>query len=359
MDNDIEIKHKFEYNGNCYTIDYINASDIYNKIKEGQIEVQKNQAKIPVIVSLTSYPRRIGKLYCTLYSIITQSVRPKSIVLWLAEEEFPHHESDLPDSLLLFQKYGLEIKWTHNIISFKKIIYSLKEFGEYAVVTADDDVIYRRNWLELLYKAYLRHPHEICAHRARVFQFKKYNCWGLTSNTSRSSYLNFFTGVGGVLYPPGVFNRNKFFFDEYLMLELCPTADDVWFWAMAVLSKVKIRVIDNNIIDQIYVYPQDELRLGCKATLAVENCENNGNDRYLKNVLERFPQIKRRLIFEILKTRIQKCLFFYERNKSSFRVWILGIPVYSKKKKNGNVITRLLIFKSKRPISMQSQARKD
>lgn len=137
------------------------------------------------------------------------------------------------------------------------------------------------------------------------------------------------------------------------MMELCPTADDVWFWAMAVLSKVKIRVVENNIIDQIYVYPQDELRLGCKETLAVENCEKNGNDRYLKNIFKQFPQIKRRLFLELLKIRIQKCLFFYERNKTSFRVWFLGIPVYSRKEKNSKVITRLLIFKSKRPINRQ------
>ena len=32
-----------------------------------------------------------------------------------------------------------------------------------------------------------------------------------------------------------------------MFLELCPKADDVWFWTMALLKNTKINIIDSNM----------------------------------------------------------------------------------------------------------------
>ena len=72
--------------------------------------------------------------------------------------------------------------------------------------------------------------------------FDKYVNWKLSSNYEDASYLNLFTGVGGVLYPPNSLNDNVTNYD--LANELCPNADDIWFWAMAVLNKTKVIKID-------------------------------------------------------------------------------------------------------------------
>ena len=40
-----------------------------------------------LIVSLTSYPKRFSTLHLTLKSLLTQSVRPDRVILWLAEAD--------------------------------------------------------------------------------------------------------------------------------------------------------------------------------------------------------------------------------------------------------------------------------
>jgi hypothetical protein len=42
----------------------------------------------------------------------------------------------------------------------------------------------------------------------------------------------FLTGVGGILYPPDLLPVDLLT-DADLATTLCPTADDVWFWAVA------------------------------------------------------------------------------------------------------------------------------
>ena len=49
-----------------------------------------------VIVSLTSFPQRMYELHYTLYSLLTQTVKPAKVVLWLSYEEFPNREDDIP-----------------------------------------------------------------------------------------------------------------------------------------------------------------------------------------------------------------------------------------------------------------------
>ena len=41
-----------------------------------------------IIVSLTSYPKRINKIKQTLDSIFNQTIQPDKILLWLSNSEF-------------------------------------------------------------------------------------------------------------------------------------------------------------------------------------------------------------------------------------------------------------------------------
>lgn len=48
------------------------------------------------IISLTSYPPRMGSVVQTLNSLLNQDIPFKKIILWLAAEEFPpRKESDV------------------------------------------------------------------------------------------------------------------------------------------------------------------------------------------------------------------------------------------------------------------------
>ena len=68
---------------------------------------------------------------------------------------------------------------------------------------------------------------------------KSYLQWDFEQgNKIESSHLNFFTGVGGVFYPPQALHRNVF--DSKTFLKICKTADDVWLNAMAHLQGTPI-----------------------------------------------------------------------------------------------------------------------
>ena len=80
-----------------------------------------------MIVSLTSYPARMETIHQCLDSIYAQSMQPDKVVLWLAEEQFPNREKDLPDSLLEDLDAGkIEVFWCDDLGSHKKYFYTMQ-----------------------------------------------------------------------------------------------------------------------------------------------------------------------------------------------------------------------------------------
>ena len=218
--------------------DYIDKKEINLNFNSVNLDECSN-----VIISLTSFTERINEVPYTIYSLLNQTLKPKKVVLWLADDEFPNKEYDLPESLLKLKNNGLNIKWCDNLKSFKKLIPSLKEYPSDIIVTADDDVFYPECWLESLYNTYLENKNSIICMRCRKIVvkdngFDKYENWMLSQGFEDASYLNLMTGIGGVLYPPNSLNNKVMDYD--LAAKLCPDADDLWFWAMAVLNKTKI-----------------------------------------------------------------------------------------------------------------------
>ena len=68
------------------------------------------------------------EIHYTLYSLLNQTVKPDEVVLWLAKEQFPNGNDDIPPAVLDLQKNGLTIKWCEDLRSYKKLIPSLKEY---------------------------------------------------------------------------------------------------------------------------------------------------------------------------------------------------------------------------------------
>ncbi|MGH9463240.1 MAG: glycosyltransferase family 2 protein [Vicinamibacteria bacterium] len=268
---------------------FINKRQIVKDSKHLRPLPPLDSARTPkLIVSLTSFPERIPAIFFTLYSLLNQTVKPDMLLLWLAEEQFPYKEKDLPKRVRDLQEYGLTIKWCADLKSYKKLIPALKEYPNDIIVTADDDVYYPQNWLELLYESYLREPQFIHCHRAHRITFEEsgkigpYNNWPQGISTDEASYMNFLTGVGGVLYPPGSLYQDVSNSD--LFMKLCPTADDIWFWAMAVLNDKKIRVVDRNIAELIAIDP--ELENEVKDGFTLYGINKNANDDQIKRVFD-------------------------------------------------------------------------
>lgn len=246
-----------------------------------------------VIISLTSFPQRMYEIHYTIYSLLNQTVKPAEVVLWLGEEQFPNYEKDIPEKVLKLQKNGLTIKFHKNLRSYTKLVPALKEYPNRNIVTVDDDIYYENNFLEKLIQAHAQFPDYIICHRAHKVKFSKgtiapYKKWNKCIDNPKASYLNFLTGVGGVLYPPNCLYKDVF--NEELFTKLAPKADDVWFWAMAVLNNTKTLIPKNHIKKLTYVNPERERGLTNEITLFSSN-KTGGNDSQIENVIKYYPQI--------------------------------------------------------------------
>ena len=79
-------------------------------------------------------------------------MKPDKILLWLAEEQFPGREADLPNNLVkdaVEDKF--ELRWCDDIGSHKKYFYAMQEFPDDIIVTVDDDMYYDTDMIRRLY----------------------------------------------------------------------------------------------------------------------------------------------------------------------------------------------------------------
>ena len=253
--------------------------------------VNREKRTPEIIVSLTTIPERLNTVALCLETLLRQSIKPDRLILWLSPSNAPGKrrvsKDNIPIELLSLEKRGLEIRWCEDIRSFRKIIPTLECFPNDIIVTADDDILYPVNWLSSLLEAYRKEPQYIHCHRAHFIKYDESGCilpyrqWDLMSKGYVGPSNNLFPTTGaGVLYAPHhlhheVMNRSVF-------MELCPNADDIWLYAMAQLKKVNFKKV------KPYTYEIIEIRIPDNTMLCSENFFNNGNDRQIKLVSERY-----------------------------------------------------------------------
>ena len=259
--------------------------------------IEENSQRSPrIIVSLTSYPKRMYGIHYVIYSLLTQTLKPDMVILWLSETEFPNKEADLGQNVLSLVKNGLTIMWTKdNTKSYKKLTPSLETFPNDIIITVDDDIICESSLVEKLYQEYLQNPNLIHTARAHKVTFNQkhellpYSNWNWNIKNTNVSFSNFLTGGAGTLYPPN--SLYKDITNNNLYTLLAPNADDIWFWAMAVLNNTKINVVYNE-----YKYPK--VMGSQEECLCNSNVIENQNDVQLSNVLNHYPQILETLLKE-------------------------------------------------------------
>lgn len=108
-----------------------------------------------VIVSLTSWPKRINNVATVVKSLLNQEVKPDIIQINLSKDEFEKRELDLPEELndVLSKYKNVVVEWIDgNDGVFKKIIPTLKRhYGEsYFLLSVDDDWIYREDYIRIM-----------------------------------------------------------------------------------------------------------------------------------------------------------------------------------------------------------------
>lgn len=239
-----------------------------------------------VIVSLTTFGKRFYDVATTIESIMQGSMLPNRIILWLAEEEF--NDVILPHSLQLQQKRGLEIRYCKDIRSYKKLIPTLKKYPDAVVITVDDDVLYEADLIENLFRSFKANPGCICAGRVHKITLDDYARplgylrWEWGKGTMKASTLNFFTGVGGVLYPPHCLDEEVF--NEAIFTDICKHADDIWFYAMAKKRGTNIvKCFTHNPEGGDYLINEDVQDVGLSA---INVCGQHLNDTQFQAVFE-------------------------------------------------------------------------
>lgn len=290
------LKNKLlKFFGRDYELNEIKLSKIEN-INLSNIDSKKGD----FIVSLTTFPARIHTLKYTLYSIFMQNLVPKKVILSLSNQEFEN--KILPDEILEFQKYGLEILWNDkNLYQYNKIIPTLKKYGNEVIITIDDDVFYPQGLLKGLFESYLKNKNVVWTQRARIINLinnkvDSFSTWKLVKKNDFKNQENprfdlFLEGVGGVLYPPNSLYKDVI--DDEKFMKLSPKADDLWLFAMAILNGTKIAVVKNNLMangNAMTISPHN------KASLWLNNLIN-GNDKQLKSIIDYYPNV-----LEILKS---------------------------------------------------------
>ena len=314
----IRVKHSFKYN--CPEV-------VECGIKHSPSPTRSEGEKI--IVSLTSFPARINIVVKTIKTLLTQTLKPDAVILWLAPEQFPNGEKDLPQELLDLKQYGLTIDWYKDIRSYKKIIPTLKKYPNAVIITTDDDIYYAPDTVESLYKSYLEHRNEVHAHRCdwlkvveedaktvphpspllqgegmtevvqtqkKVIKWEKTRELYLDRHRGVASFHNRLTGYGAVLYPPNCFYKDVC--DESLIKELIPTHDDIWLWAMATLNGYKTRLVKGYSESINYVENSQQYGL-CKIN---KKGVGMSLDEAYEIMLNKYPQL-----LEILEKEEAEC----------------------------------------------------
>lgn len=109
-----------------------------------------------LIVTFTSWKKRIHNCSHIVDLIKRQTLKPYKIVLNLSSDEFVNKENDLPIDLLDKRDGIFEIFWVkENTKVYKKIIPTLDRFPNDLIVCIDDDIEYPNNAIDILYKKYL------------------------------------------------------------------------------------------------------------------------------------------------------------------------------------------------------------
>lgn len=237
-------------------------------------------------ITLTSIPSRIETLHIAIESLMRQSVKPTGILLWLSKDQFSSHAS-VPALLRKQERRGLQIRLIDGTSSHKKLLFALQEFPTAVLVTADDDLIYDRNWLRKLAEAHSATPELIVCHRARLIRFSTpdtslpYDTWPLEDAAlTQPSHYVLPTSGGGALYPPNSLHPDVT--DSATAERLSPTADDLWFKVMALRQRTMCRALHASWVSL------DEIPGSQTERLWNVNATANGNDAQWATLLRHY-----------------------------------------------------------------------
>lgn len=249
-----------------------------------QLGKKSTKIELPLIVSLTSIPSRLGILHLTIRSLLRQNVQPEKIILWL------NHElaKQVPNRLSRLQNHRFEIRYADQHCAHRKLVHSLHAYPKHIIVTCDDDVLYPKDWLAKLVSEHQQYPKDVIGHECRRIGYTEtgealpYKQWhSVVPGTTGAAILPI--GYGGTLYPVGSLHRDVTASEHYLAL--APKADDLWFKAMSLRQGTQSRRSSKPPKKPTPIIRSQQVRLGDT------NIKQDGNRLQWQTLLNTYPEL--------------------------------------------------------------------
>lgn len=255
----------------------------YEKHPSKKYGLNRKMREQKVIVSFTSYPKRIKDVWLVAETLLRQSYKPDEVILWLADSQFDGLQS-LPPRLLALQERGLSIRFCDDLRSHKKYYHVLQEFPNDLVILADDDMFYPRDTIQKLIKLHEQYPGDICCMTSQVIDPSFKSMPSLWRNPrlnemdfQHTDRIQTFTG-SGTLIPPSALPMEVF--DRSTFERICLYADDLWITFMAHRKGTKLTTLKKWRPFPVTIYGTAE------GSLYYINAEDGQNDVQWQNLLD-------------------------------------------------------------------------
>lgn len=248
-------------------------------------KLKRNKIEKNVIVSFTSFPKRINKVWLVIECLLRQNIQPETIVLYLSQNQF-NSKDKLPSKLLDYEKKNIiQIQLKPNDYrSHKKYWYAVKDFPNKTIITIDDDIIYHSKLISNLLYYHKKEPNYVIAEFTNKIlwnndcSIKDYSQWGRsTIKVGEKGYDIFFGSGGGTLFPCGSLKDANIPID--IINKICPLADDIWLNAIVRKNGYKVLSTNDSLsVPTWFIFNNEKL--------STINNEDKLNDKQLFNVIE-------------------------------------------------------------------------
>ena len=217
-------------------------------------------------------------------TLASQSLRPDVIRLNIPEGT----RALIPASTVnVMKNINVEVEENPSELgSYRKMLPTIRSYPNSAIVVADDDLYYPRNWLKTLVRNYSDSGGTVSGHRGHLIKFNPnfqplpYDSWERNLRSPRVGYDVLLTSGAGMLFPPKSLPKCSTDFD--IIKELAPTSDDIWFWRMILLAGS----VSKKIGRKKYLYGW---RMANESSLSIGNVKGKENDIAMSKIIDEYP----------------------------------------------------------------------
>lgn len=205
------------------------------KYKTDKIKIESSVIH-PIIVSFTSWKKRIPYLEEFVNHFEKQTIKPDKFILWLSSDEIS--ENELPKSL--YDNKNLEIHWVDkNLKSFKKFL-SIEQYPNAYNIILDDDRYYSPNTIEMLLKKSKEcNNSSIICYYADICNSKG-EPWGESQKDITGAL---WVNDSCILYPPNIFPQEAFEYSYNIMSTKQLVSDECFLMPFIINKNIKINTI--------------------------------------------------------------------------------------------------------------------